>query len=57
MKEEDMKEIATLIKMTITDFDNTADQVRERVSALCKKASLYMSDGLQILKEFFTGLY
>ncbi len=41
MKEEDMKEIATLIKMTITDFDNTADQVRERVSALCKKHPLY----------------
>ena len=41
MKEEDMKEIATLIKMPITDIDNTADQVRERFAALCKKHPLY----------------
>lgn len=39
--EEDMKEIAKLIKMTITDFDNTKDEVRERVAALCKKHPLY----------------
>lgn len=41
MKEEDMKEIARLIKLVITDFDNSAEQVRQRVSALCKKYPLY----------------
>jgi len=41
MKEEDMKEIAELIKLTITDFDNSADKVRQRVAALCEKCPLY----------------
>lgn len=41
MKEEDMKEIARLIKLTVTDFDNSADMVRQRVSALCEKYPLY----------------
>jgi glycine hydroxymethyltransferase len=41
MKEEDMKEIARLIKLVINDFDNSAEQVRQRVSALCKKYPLY----------------
>jgi glycine hydroxymethyltransferase len=41
MKEEDMKEIANLIKLTLTDFDNSADQVRQRVRALCEKHPLY----------------
>ena len=39
--EEDMREIAQLIKMTITDFENTKDEVKERVAALCKKHPLY----------------
>jgi len=34
MKEDDMQEIAKLIKMTITDFDNKQDEVRSRVAAL-----------------------
>ncbi len=41
MREPDMKEIASLIKLTITDFDNSADQIRTRVSALCEKYPLY----------------
>lgn len=41
MKEEDMKEIASLIKLTLTDFDNSAEQVRQRVLALCEKYPLY----------------
>jgi glycine hydroxymethyltransferase len=41
MKEEDMKEIAKLIKLTLTDFDNSAEQVRQRVRALCEKHPLY----------------
>ncbi|MDD6484723.1 MAG: serine hydroxymethyltransferase [Clostridiales bacterium] len=40
-KEEDMREIAALIKMTITDFENTKDEVRQRVAALCQKHPLY----------------
>lgn len=39
--EEDMVEIAKLIKMTITDFENTKDEVKQRVEALCKKHPLY----------------
>ncbi len=41
MKEEDMKEIARLIKLTLTDFDNSSEQVRQRVAALCEKHPLY----------------
>jgi len=41
MKEDDMQEIAKLIKMTITDFDNKQDEVRSRVAALCSKYPLY----------------
>lgn len=41
MKEDDMREIARLIKMVITDFDNSADLVRQKVAALCKKYPLY----------------
>ncbi len=41
MKEEDMKEIARLIKLTLTDFDNSSEQVRQGVAALCEKHPLY----------------
>jgi glycine hydroxymethyltransferase len=41
MKEEDMKEIADLIYLTITDFENTKDSVTKRVEVLCKKYPLY----------------
>ncbi|HEX2926853.1 MAG TPA: serine hydroxymethyltransferase [Ruminiclostridium sp.] len=41
MKEEDMKEIADLIYLTITDFENTKDSVTKRVEALCNKYPLY----------------
>lgn len=40
-KEDDMKEIAKLIKLTISDFDNSQDEIRQRVSVLCKKYPLY----------------
>lgn len=39
--EEDMHEIAKLIKLTITDFENSQDEVRARVNALCDKHPLY----------------
>ncbi len=39
--EEDMHEIAKLIKLTITDFENSQDEVRARVKALCDKHPLY----------------
>lgn len=39
--EEDMVEIAVLMKMIISDFEKNADEVRARVSALCKKYPLY----------------
>jgi len=41
MVEEDMKEIAALIKLTLTEFDTKADEVRARVAALCDKYPLY----------------
>ena len=42
MKQEDMKEIAKLIKLTITDFENSKDEVRRRVAQLCDKHPLYV---------------
>ena len=39
--EEDMKEVAELITLTLTDFDKNADEVRARVKALCEKHPLY----------------
>jgi len=41
MRENDMQEIAKLIKMTITDFENTKEEVRKRVAQLCEKYPLY----------------
>jgi glycine hydroxymethyltransferase len=41
MKEEDMLEVADLINLTITDYENSKDAVRERVSNLCNKYPLY----------------
>lgn len=41
MKEEDMKEIAELIHLTITDFDNSKDSIINRVETLCGKYPLY----------------
>lgn len=40
-KEDDMKEIAKLIKLAVTDFENSKDEVRARVKALCDKYPLY----------------
>lgn len=41
MKEEDMAEIAKLIKLTITEFDSKKEEVMGRVKALCEKYPLY----------------
>lgn len=41
MKEEDMKEIAELIHLTITDFDNSKDNIINRVETLSGKYPLY----------------
>ncbi len=40
-KEEDMEEIADLIYLTITDFDNKKDEIKGRVEVLCAKYPLY----------------
>lgn len=40
-KEEDFKEIAKLIKLTITDFENSKDDIKKRVKTLCEKYPLY----------------
>lgn len=39
--EEDMAEVGKLIKLTATEFDTRADEIRERVTALVKKHPLY----------------
>ena len=39
--EEDLAEVAKLIALTLTDFEKNADEVRERVAALCAKYPLY----------------
>ncbi len=41
MDEEDMKEIAALIAMTIHDFEGNRAEVCRRVDVLCKKRPLY----------------
>ena len=38
---EDMDQIAEFIYLAATDFENSADAIREGVSALCKKYPLY----------------
>ena len=40
-KEEDMVEVGKLIAMTIKDFENSKDEIRTRVKALCDKHPLY----------------
>lgn len=41
MKEEDMHEIAEMIRLTITDFENSKDKVISKVNDLCMKYPLY----------------
>ncbi|MBQ7075896.1 MAG: serine hydroxymethyltransferase [Clostridia bacterium] len=41
MGTDDMKEIAQLINLTLTDFDKNAQEVRARVKVLCDKYKLY----------------
>ncbi|TYQ15510.1 UNVERIFIED_CONTAM: glycine hydroxymethyltransferase [Acetivibrio alkalicellulosi] len=41
MKEEDMIEVATLINMTLTDYEKNSGAVKERVKLLCDKHPLY----------------
>ena len=40
-REEDMLEVAKIIAITLKDYENSADEARERVAALCKKYPLY----------------
>lgn len=40
-KEEDFKEIAKLIKLIVTDFENSKEEVKNRVKVLCDKYPLY----------------
>ena len=42
LKEEDMRIIAKLIKMTVTDFDTKADEIRAAVTEICEKYPLYI---------------
>lgn len=41
MKEEDMGEIADMIRLTLTDFENSGEQVKARVTRLLSKYPLY----------------
>ncbi len=41
MKEDDMREIATLVSMTLKEYETKADEIRARVAALCEKYPLY----------------
>lgn len=41
-KEDDMREVARLIKLTITDHEGTKAEVEKRVHALCEKYPLYV---------------
>lgn len=39
--EDDMREVAAIIAITLKDFDKNADEARRRVKALCEKYPLY----------------
>lgn len=41
LKEEEMKEIAALIKMSAVDFENSADEIRRRVTDICCRYPIY----------------
>lgn len=41
LKEDDMRTIAHLLKLTATDFENSADAIRAAVTEICKKYPLY----------------
>ena len=40
-KEDDMEEIAELIKLTVKEYDDKQDEIRNRVVSLCKKHPIY----------------
>ena len=40
-KEDDMRVVARMIKLAATDFENSADKIRETITGLCKKYPLY----------------
>lgn len=42
LKEEDMKTIARLIKMTVTDFEEKADEIRSEVNQICTRYPIYV---------------
>ncbi|MBQ4560709.1 MAG: serine hydroxymethyltransferase [Clostridia bacterium] len=39
--EEDMRVVARMLKLAATDFENSADLIRETITGLCKKYPLY----------------
>lgn len=41
LKEDEMRTIAHLIKLTVTDFDTQADAIRAAVTQICEKYPLY----------------
>lgn len=41
LKEEEVRTIARLMKMAVTDFDAKADEIREKVNGICGKYPLY----------------
>lgn len=42
LKEEDMKTIARLIRMTVTDYDTKAEEIRGEVNRICERYPLYI---------------
>ena len=40
-KEDDLREVAKLIALTLTDYENNAEEVKNRVANLCAKYPLY----------------
>lgn len=42
LKEEDMKMIARLIKLTVTDYEEKADEIRGEVNQICTRYPIYI---------------
>lgn len=52
LKEEEMKTLAKLFKLAATDFENSADYIREKVTEICKKYPLYRkADSFRLFKD------
>lgn len=49
LKEEDMRRIARFIKLAVTDFEGSADEIRKGVTSICDNYPLYEDSSTAVL--------